>query len=91
MNKIEQLAREATDLHRPGSVAGLVNVMSLTIGVWEVEVHVRNEFARHHCDRWDTDFGVITEQGRDLDTVLDRMIVRVQDAVADTPCEQVPA
>ena len=85
MNKLEQLAREATDLNRPDAEAGLVSVLCMSIGLWEVTVHIKNEFARHHCDS----HGVITEQGRDLDTVLDRMLARVQDAVADTPAVEV--
>ena len=85
MNKLEQLAREATDLNSPDAEAGLVSVMSFSIGLWEVTVYVKNWFALHHCDSP----GVITEQGRDLDTVLDRMLARVQDAVAGTPAEQV--
>lgn len=88
MNKLELLAREATDLNRPDSATGSVFVSCYSIGTWEVNVHVHNEFAYHHCDRVTT-VGVITEQGRDLDTVIDRVMVRVQDAVADTPAEQV--
>lgn len=89
MNKLEQLAREATDLNRPDSTTGSVFVSCYSIGTWEVNVHVYNEFALRHCDRVDANFGVIAEQGRDLDDVLDRMLTRVQDAVADTPAEQV--
>lgn len=89
MNKIEQLAREATDLNSPDSATGMVTVTVYSIGLWEVTVHVRNEFARHHADDPRADVLVIAEQGRDLDTVLDRMIARVRDAVADTPAQQV--
>ena len=89
MNKLEQLAREATDLNRPDSATGSVFVSCYSIGTWEVNVHVYNEFALNRCDRWDTGFGVMAEQGRDLDAVLDRMLARVQDAVAGTPAEQV--
>lgn len=91
MNKIEQLAREATDLNRPDSATGSVFVSCYSIGTWEVNVHVYNEFAHSHCDLVDGNFGVITVQGRDLDTVIDSALVRVANAVADTPCEQVPA
>ena len=89
MNKLEQLAREATDLNRPGAETGLVAVACMSIGLWEVTVHINNEFARHHAD--DPTFSVphMRETGRDLDTVLDRMLARVQDAVADTPAEKV--
>ena len=89
MNKLEQLARESTDLNQPDSDTGSVFVSCYGTGTWEVNVHVYNEFAYDHCDRFALNVGVIAEHGRDLDTVIDRVMVRVQDAVADTPCEQV--
>ena len=89
MNKLEQLARESTDLNRPDAEAGHVNVMSLSIGMWEVTVHIKNEFARHHADNPESSVPTMNEAGDDLDAVLDRMLARVQDAVAGTPCEQV--
>lgn len=89
MNKLEQLACEATGLNRPDSATGSVFVSCYSIGTWEVNVHVYNEFALHHCDRRDVNFGVIAEQGRDLDTVISQALARVQDAVADTPADRV--
>ena len=89
MNKIEQLAREATDLNRPDAESGLVTVACMSIGLWEVVVHVNNEFARHHAD--DPTFSVphMHETGRDLDAVLDRMLDRVRAAVAGITAEAV--
>lgn len=87
MNKLQQLAAEATDLGRPNATSGSVFASHYSAGGWEVTVHVHNEFAFAHCDRRIDDMGTITETGHDLDVVLDRALVRVQDAVCDTPCE----
>lgn len=95
MRSLQQLTGEATDLARPDSVAGHIEVTSWPTGEWRVTVYVRNEFAFHHCDRMLHDgtdaFGIIVGTGHDLDELIDRMMRRVADAVADTPCEQVPA
>ena len=100
MNKLEQLAREATDLDSPGGERGHVTVSLSPSGESKVTVLVYNQFAFHHCERDDEGqvhtldagygpFALIEESGDDLDTVLDRTLARVQDAVADTPSEQV--
>lgn len=89
MNKLEQLAREATDLGRRNAASGNIVVSARSIGGWEIDVYVYNEFAFGKCDRVLGDFGVITEQGDNLDTVIDQALARVQDAVAGTPAEQV--
>lgn len=89
MNKIEQLAREATDLGHRGDHLGMVIVSQYGDGQWQVTVHVHNEFAVAHCDDPTAETPVMRETSHSLDTVLDRMIARVQDAVADTPAQQV--
>ena len=87
MNKLQQLAAEATDLGRPNATSGAVFASHYSAGGWEVTVHVHNEFAFHHCDNMHDTFGVITETGHDLEVVVDRVLARVQDAVCETPCE----
>lgn len=91
MSKLELLAREAADLNIPDADMGLVVVTQYGFGDWQVTVHVNNECARHHADDPGAETPVMREAGCDLDAVLDRMLARVQDAVADTPAEQVPA
>lgn len=89
MNKLEQLAREATDLGRRNADSGNIVVSARSIGGWEIEVYVYNECAFEQCDHVHGHFGTITVQGDDLDTVLDHALARVDDAVAGTPAEQV--
>lgn len=101
MRKLQQLAAEATDLGHPNAESGAIFCYGYPTGRWEIAVHVHNEFAFPHCDKRDGApaihrtpagaWGVISEYGDDFDELLDRMTKRVQDAVADTPCEQVPA
>lgn len=93
MNKMQQLAREATDLAHHESATGSIHLSCYSTGQWELAIHVYNQFAKHHCDVWHSDsmFGVIRVLGDDLDELLDRALARVANAVADTPCEQVPA
>ena len=87
MNKLQQLAAEATDLGRRNATSGSVFASCYQTGQWEITVHVHNEFAFHHCDNPNADLPVISEHGDDFDAVLDRVLARVQDAVCDTPCE----
>lgn len=83
MNKLQQLARESADIGKPEWDRGLVALMCHSHGMWQIDVHVHNEFALHHRDRLhDDEFGVMTERGDDLDVVVDRMLARVQAAVA---------
>lgn len=89
MNLLQQLADEATDLNHHDAVSGLVNVTSFGIGQWEVTVHINNQCALHHADDPDAAHPTMHEYGRDLDTVLARMLSRVRDAVADTPAWKV--
>ena len=92
---LHDIAREATDLADRDASQGHVRLSAHTTGTWNLRVFVRNEFAYHHCDDMYQDgvepFGVIEVEGRDLQDVMDRALARVEDAVADTPCEQVPA
>ena len=89
MNKLEQLAREATDLGHPNMPSGNVFVSNTGNGEWTVKTFVVNDVALGHCDNPTGANPMIEERGDDLDAVLDRMLARVQDAVAGTPAEQV--
>ena len=89
MNKLELLAMEAADLGHRGDQLGMVIVSQYGDGQWQITVHVHNEFAVAHCDDPTAETPVMRETSHDLDTVLDRMIDRVQDAVAATPAVEV--
>lgn len=94
MNKLELLAQEATDLYRHDAQCGHIRISAETTG-WSIVVFVHNPFAFHHCDeRFEADdrmaeFWVMRGTGKNLDEIVDRMLTRVQDAVADTPAELV--
>lgn len=89
MNKLQQLAAEATDLAHHDATAGSVHLSCYSVGQWDLSIHVHNRFAKHHCDHWHErdGFGVIRVSGDDLAQVIDEALERVADAVADTPCE----
>lgn len=89
MNKLELLAREAADLGHRGDKLGMVIVSQYGDGQWQVTVHVHNEFAVANCDDPTAETPVMRETSHDLDTVLDRMLARVRDAVAATPAVEV--
>ena len=89
MNKLEQLAQEAADLGHPNMPSGNVFVSNAGNGEWMVQTFVVNTVALGHCNNPTGANPMIEERGHDLDAVLDRMLVRVRDAVAGTPAEKV--
>ena len=92
MHTLTDLAREAADLNPDGEALVSATYMA---GEWQITVHVDIPEAFEHCDAMHDDdegplFGTIRVTADTLDAAVTTAMQRVQTAVADTPCPNIP-